>query len=85
MESGNPDLFSNSRCKVNFSGQTIKFLPGYVIPGSEQIDINGKSFTRVSSLTGYTASDSVYVMTYDGAPSTGGVATLPTGWFLFFV
>ncbi|MBU1984601.1 T9SS type A sorting domain-containing protein, partial [bacterium] len=46
------------------------------------ITVNGKAFTRVSSLTGRTLLDSVYTIVYTGAPNVGGVVALPTGWSL---
>ncbi|RPH95979.1 hypothetical protein EHM69_02565, partial [candidate division KSB1 bacterium] len=74
--------YSTTPVQGYFGTRSIKCSYGQVLPSSERIHINGKPFTRVSSLTGYTAIDSVYTIVYDGVPNTGGVATLPSGWNL---
>jgi hypothetical protein len=74
--------YSATPVQGNFGVRAMKFSYGQVLPGSEQIVINGRPFTRVSSLTGYTLADSVYSIVYDGVPNTGGVATLSSGWNL---
>ena len=74
--------YSATPVQGNFGVRAIKFSYGQVLPGSEQILINGSPFTRVNSLSGYTLSDSVYSIVYDGVANTGGVATLAVGWSL---
>jgi hypothetical protein len=74
--------YSATPVQGSFGVRTIKFSFGQVLPGSERILVNGRPFTRVSSLTGYTLADSVYGIVYEGVPNTGGVATLPSGWNL---
>lgn len=74
--------YSTTPVQGFFGGRAIKFTRGQVLPASEQILINNRLFTRVSSLTGYTLADSVYSIVYDGVPNTGGVASLPSGWNL---
>ena len=75
-------FFSSTPVQGNYGGRSIKFSYGETVQGSERIWVNGKFFTRVNSLTGYGAADSVYTIVYSGVPNTGGVATLPLGWEL---
>ncbi|MCC6475786.1 T9SS type A sorting domain-containing protein [bacterium] len=75
-------FYSTTPVQGNYGGRSVKFSLGEVLPGSERMWINGQFFTRVNSLTGYGASDSVYTIVYSGVPNTGGVATLPLGWAL---
>ncbi|HEY3295209.1 MAG TPA: T9SS type A sorting domain-containing protein [bacterium] len=65
-----------------FGGRTLSFGRGELLAASERILINNGLFTRVNSLAGYAATDSVYTMVYTGLPGDGGVATLPSGWNL---
>ncbi len=74
--------YSSSPIQGYFGGRSIKFSLGEVLPSSERVTINGREFIRVSDLTGRTQLDSVYTVVYTGAPNTGGVVTLPTGWAL---
>jgi hypothetical protein len=74
--------YSSTPVQGNYGLRWVKCSLGQVLPGSERIFVNGRPFTRVNSLTGYTTTDSVYTIEYNGVPNAGGVATLPNGWSL---
>ncbi|HHE46299.1 MAG TPA: hypothetical protein ENL08_01175, partial [Bacteroidetes bacterium] len=61
----------------DFDATTIMLNNGGVVRGSEELVVGTDTYTRVGSLTGYTASDHVYTIVYEGAAGTGGVFTLP--------
>ena len=55
----------------------IWFHDGNIVPGSEEIIIDGTIYTRVADVSGYDENDAVYEIEYEGAVGTGGVVTLP--------
>ncbi|HHE46552.1 MAG TPA: hypothetical protein ENL08_02465, partial [Bacteroidetes bacterium] len=61
----------------DFDATTIMLNNGGVVRGSELLIVDNNTYTRVNSLAGYTASDHVYTIVYEGAAATGGVFTLP--------
>ncbi len=61
----------------DFDATTIMLNNGGVVRGSELLMVGGNTYTRVNSLAGYTSSDYVYTIVYEGAAATGGVFTLP--------
>ncbi len=61
----------------DFDATTIMLNNGGVVRGSEELIVGTNTYTRVGSLAGYTSTDYVYTIVYEGAAGTGGVFTLP--------